>query len=247
MRERVADDVRSEQKVWAKRDSLEFFQTHRQKPADMYPSERFFLPEILPSVNSVLDIGCAAGGFSQIMKSFNPDVVYTGVDVTPEFIEIASRKFPESRFILGDGIHFQTPPNSFQLVYSTGILHLNSRWRDIVRSAYEQAERWLLCDFRLTAGPSVAGTMRVEFDGQTSDAVLPYFVVNIQEMLKFLESLWPAATLIRARGYYHAAAGTAVLPLSRVLMAFFLIEKGSVGNANTRLELDLPSDEEESK
>jgi SAM-dependent methyltransferase len=240
---KIADDIRSEQQVWSKSDSLEFFQTHRQTPADMYQSERFYLPEILPLVRSVLDIGCAAGGFSRIMKSFNSGIAYTGVDIAPKFVDIASKSFPDSRFILGDGIHFATPPNSYDLVYSTGVFHLNSRWRDMVRAAYEQARRYVLVDFRLTSGPALEGTLRIEFDGRLSDAVLPYYVVNTSELIAFLESMEPQPAAIRARGYYHPPSEMATLAVSQVLMAFFLIEKGQPGNQSTTVQIEFPPEE----
>jgi SAM-dependent methyltransferase len=238
---KMANPVREEQKAWAASDSLEFFQTHRQRPEDLYPSEKFFLPDVLPQVQSVLDIGCAAGGFSRIMKSFNPAIAYTGVDINPEFVAIAQRAFPDSTFIPGDGIHFETPDNSYDLVHSSGILHLNSRYEEIVRSCYAQARRYLACDFRLTPGPRVEGTFTLEFQpagGQRP--VLPYIVLNVDELVALLTELRPAPRAIRLRGYYHPPSSMADLPIDRVLMAAVLVEKGPLGGGGTEITIDLP-------
>ena len=193
MSDNVSNDVRLEQRVWTEPDSIEFFSEHRHRVEELYPSERRFLPDLLPRVRSVLDIGCAAGGFSNIMKSFNPLLEYTGIDVNPVFVGLASKKYPDSRFEEGDGIHFQTPPDSYELVHSSGILHLNSRYKEIVSAGYEQASRFLLCDFRLTRGPRVEGTFRLEFErGGTARSVLPHIVPTVDELLAMLGALSPA-------------------------------------------------------
>lgn len=235
----LAADIRAEQRVWAKPDSVEFFREHRQAPEDLYPSERFFLPEVLPSVTSCLDIGCAAGGFSRIMRSFNPGLAYTGIDVNPEFVEIARSTYLDCRFLLGDGINFATPSGSYDLVYSGGILHLNSRYADIIRAGYAQARRFLLFDLRLTYSRTVRGSLRLEFKaGPAEPSPLPYFALNVEEALGLLRSLQPKPRHIRARGYYHAPSPMATLGLSRVMMAFFLVEKGD-GTSPCEVDLDI--------
>ena len=177
-------DIQDEQRVWGAADSLQFYQMNRQRPEDMYTSERFFLPEILPSAHSVLDVGCAAGGFSRIMKSFNPTIDYTGVDINPQFVEIARRAFPDSRFKESDGINFDTPECSYDLVHSTGVLLHNSRYADMAAACYRQARRYIIYDFRLTWGPSVVGTNKLQFEPAEGDRpLLPYVVLNVHEMV----------------------------------------------------------------
>ena len=45
------------------KSSLNYWKNHRNKLDDLYPSERYFLYPILKSTKSVLDVGCAAGGY----------------------------------------------------------------------------------------------------------------------------------------------------------------------------------------
>jgi SAM-dependent methyltransferase len=239
--------ISQEQAVWSAPDSLDFYSSHRQTPDDLYPSERYFLPEAARAAATCLDIGCAAGGFSRIMKSFNPALAYTGVDITPEFIRRAKSAFPDSSFEVGNGVAFSTPPNSYDLVFSSGILHVNSHYQDIVRAAYAQARGLLLCDFRLTWGPDVVGRFRVNFDESSrpsAQADLPYLVLNVDRLVTELRALQPAPRSVTIRGYYHAPAASADLPLSRVLMAFARIEKGRVGDSTT-VTVDLPREENE--
>lgn len=239
--------VAEEQAAWAADDTLAYYRTHRQTPDDLYPSERFFLPDAARESATCLDIGCAAGGFSRIMKSFNPALAYTGIDITPEFIAHAKTAFPESRFDVGDGIHFPTPPESYDLVFSSGILHLNTRYLDIVRAAYAQTRRLLVCDFRLTYGPDVIGRFHVKFGkstgaAETTPRILPYLVLNLDGLVADLRALEPAPGSIDIRGYYHSPTPSADLPLSKVLMAFVRIEKGQSGGS-TRVTTDLPPEE----
>jgi SAM-dependent methyltransferase len=240
MNDEIAKDVQDEQRIWSDAGSFKFFSASRNSPEDLYPSERRFLPELVAQVRTVLDVGCAAGGFSRIMKSFNPSLEYTGIDVNPEFVALASARYPDSRFEVGDGIHFRTPPNSYELVHSSGILHLNSRYEDIVRGCYAQASRNLLCDFRLTRGPRVEGTLTLDFDADgRARPPLPYIVVNVDELLAMLGRLQPAPAAIRMHGYFHEPSHMASIPLTKVIMSFVVIEKGN-GSGVTTCDLDLP-------
>ncbi|MBI5032977.1 MAG: class I SAM-dependent methyltransferase [Chloroflexi bacterium] len=229
--------IRQEQAVWAADDSLGFYRSHRNQPGDLYESERFFLPDVLTQVKSVLDVGCAAGGFSRIMRAFNPTLRYVGVDIIPEFIELARTDYPDSDFHVSDGITFPFSPGSFDLVHCSGLLHLNSHYQEMVRAMWDQTSRYLLCDFRLTREHSVTGEIDVEFGGGKSGKSLPYQVINVDELLLFLQSLVPAPASIRARGYNHSVSRSARVLLNSVIMAFFLLERSST--AETRVELAL--------
>ena len=232
-------EINQEQKVWASPDSVAFYQTHRHKPEQLYPSEEFFLPDVLKEVATCLDIGCAAGGFSCIMKSFNPNLRYVGVDIIPQLIELARITYPDSEFYVGDGINLPFAPDSFELIYSSGVLHLNSHYQEIVRSAYRLCSKYLLCDFRLTEGTTLIAEFDVNFDGKSiPEHPLPYIVVNVKEVTDFLRSLRPTPASIQAKGYAHAPSPTGRIPLKEVIMAFFLIRKGNEHNKYTSIELD---------
>jgi SAM-dependent methyltransferase len=232
--------VEQEQRAWFTSDTVKFFQDHRCRPEDLYESEGYFLPDVLPVIHTVLDIGCAAGGFSQIMKAFNPTLEYTGIDINPEFLEAARCRYPDNRFICGNGIDFQTPPNSYDLVTIWGLLHLNSRWEDMIISAYTQARRFLLGDLRMTWDASVLGQFFPSFDGKTDDARrLPYVVINVDDAIGFLRALRPRPRTIRVRGYFHAPSSMARLPMAQVLMASVALEKAD-GAMDTAVSIDLP-------
>ena len=106
--------VAEEQASWASPDSLEFYSRHRSSEDQLYESERFFLPAIAREVETVLDIGCAAGGFFPIMRAFNPEIQYTGIDVTEAFIDLARARYDDAEFFVSDGL--STPLGSGSVV-----------------------------------------------------------------------------------------------------------------------------------
>ncbi len=126
------------------------------------------------------------------------------------------------------------------MVHLSGLLHLNSGHREMLRSAYAQSRKYVLCDFRLTDGPPVTGLFRVAFgEGPSTAAALPYVVLNASSLVEELRALAPAPAAIRGKGYWHAPSADADVPLKEVLMAFFLIEKGPAA-AETTVDLSFP-------
>jgi hypothetical protein len=168
------------------------------------------------------------------MASYNPRVQYTGVDINARFVRTARRSYPGARFLTGDGVRFAGPAGGYDLVHSSGVFHLNSGYREILRSCYRQAKRYLLFDVRLTQGPSVRGRLLLAKKGP--GRALPYLVLNVEDFVNDLRSLRPMPRRIAIRGYAHAPADDAVLPLKRVYAAFALVEKG---RGPTRVDLRL--------
>jgi SAM-dependent methyltransferase len=224
---RVDATIVREQRAWRSPESIAFYRHHRQRPDDLYPSERFFLPDTVRKVNSMLDVGCAAGGFSAVARAFNPAVRYVGVDIVPAFIEAARIDHPDAEFIVGDGMHFETPPGSFELAHASGVLHLTTHFREIVRAMWAQTSRYLLCDLRLTRARGEVGRMESPF-GERQSVSLPYVVLTVDVALDMFRDLDPTPCAIRAKGYPHRASAASSLSNPDVLMAFFLIEKGSL-------------------
>ncbi len=60
------------------------------------------------SGRSVLDLGCGIGDFYPYLKALYPDLQYTGIDIVPEMIEHASKRYPEVKFkcrdVLREGV-----------------------------------------------------------------------------------------------------------------------------------------------
>lgn len=233
--------IYEEQKVWGLDGNENYFRSFRSKADDLYRSEKFFLPTIVKRVKNCLDVGCSCGGFNSIMKSYNPRLRYTGVDIIPRFIDIARERYPDAQFVVGDGTNLDFPDHAFELVHSSGILHLNSHYQDIVREMYRVSSKYILCDFRLTEGRDTIGEMDVNLVGQDRAlGVLPYVVLNTQQHLEFLKGLKPKPASIMVKGYAHSPTKLARIGVDKIYMAFFFITKGKKPKADsTKVEMDL--------
>lgn len=73
---------------------------------------------------TILDVGCGFGDIIVHIEKKTKDIEYTGVDIVPEFIEVAKNKYPRHQFILRD--YFENPlKKSFEIVISSGTLNAN--------------------------------------------------------------------------------------------------------------------------
>ena len=71
--------------IWDDIEAQKFFSKEKKKK-DIYPGENLFLSRVLFENCSILDIGCAQGGFYKILKSFVKSFRYTGIDTSEKMI-----------------------------------------------------------------------------------------------------------------------------------------------------------------
>lgn len=75
---------------------------------------------------SVLDIGCGFGDIIPHISRKTKRYDFTGVDVVPEFIQVAKKKYPKYKFIRKD--YFNKPlKKKFDIIISSGTLNSNVR------------------------------------------------------------------------------------------------------------------------
>ena len=91
---------------WSNQSAIDFYYQNRHEISDLYPSEKVFLPRVLFPGAKVLDVGCASGGFYNIMRSFEPHIEYTGIDLSEKAVELAVARYPEARFVVTEGFRF---------------------------------------------------------------------------------------------------------------------------------------------
>ena len=82
--------------IWNDLRLRNFF--HLRERNDLYLGEKFFLTKLLFERCSVLDIGCAQGGFYKILRSYLKSFSYTGVDSSERMI-LAAKKISKANFI----------------------------------------------------------------------------------------------------------------------------------------------------
>ncbi len=232
--------------AWSQPSVIDFYYKHRHEVSDLYPSERVFLPRVLFPGIKVLDVGCASGGFFNIMRTFEPAIDYVGIDIVKPAVDLARQRYPEARFEVTDGEVIPFDDGTFDLVHCTSVLNNTPRYPEIWKEMYRVANRFVLADMRLLKdiegrGSTPDSRYIIQFEGQDQEAVVPYVVSDADEVISFLLNLNPRPLALRGTGYFHDVSELADTPYTQVCMSILLVEKGSSATARTKLDLqDLP-------
>ena len=235
-------------KAWSQSSAVDYYAQYRQNVSDLYPSERVFLPRVLFPGVKVLDVGCASGGFFNIMRTLEPTIDYTGIDIAEPSIESARQMYPEAKFLVTDGLRLPFDDNQFDLVHCTSVLVVEPRYRELLTEMYRVSNRFVLADMRLLKDLGAAVDLeqsyyKIQFEGEYQSATVPYVVSDADQVVNSILTLEPRPQALRGTGYFHAVSPMASTPHKEVCMTIFLIQKGQPGVAGTELDLsDLPLD-----
>jgi SAM-dependent methyltransferase len=222
-------------------DLVTYYETHRNRLSDLYPSERRFLPWLAASADAVLDVGCGAGGFSEAWRACSPSISYTGVDVSEPLVTAARRAHPEHEFLQADCAEGIPLPDAYaDVVAAMGWLHWEPQYARALGELWRLTGRYAFFDLRLVAGPgpdtqamqrlALAG----EWDGRTT---VPYICASWPRVAELLVGL--GAARILAHGYWGRPADTVIGVESDICFATFVLERGNHGQP-TEVVLDLP-------
>ena len=230
-------------KAWSQPSAIDYYSKHRHEVSDLYPSERVFLPRVLFPGIKVLDVGCASGGFFNIMRTLEPTIDYTGIDIAEPAVDLARRTYPEARFEVTDGVIIPFDDEAFDLVHCTSVLVIEPRYQEVWEEMYRVTSRFVLADMRLLK--DIEGQKglqdsryRIQFDGQDQEGVVPYVVSDADEVMRFLLNLEPRPQALRGTGYFHEVSEMADTPYSQVCMSILLVEKGNSATTRTKPDLD---------
>lgn len=219
--------------AWGLPKVLSFFDNHRDTTTEVYPSEWFFLKDCLHEGISVLDVGCAQGGFCNVLAEHLQTFSYTGIDINPSMIDRARLRHPGHEFLCLPEADFSAlGERSFDLVLVLGILHLHESWRQTLAGAWTHCGQVLLCDLRETSGPTIedkgASCFAMDFNGDDGDShahsLLPYVILNTSDALNAVESLCPNGGVSRF-GYTHTVSPAARTPVREVMTTTYQIRR----------------------
>ena len=206
-----------------------FYTEKRCRPEDLYPSERRFLPWLAGQSDSVLDVGCAAGGFRNIWRHYQLSIIYTGVDVSGPLIEAARSLHPDCQFHVGDCANgFALEDRHSTVVQALGWLHWDPRYLEAIRELWRLTGRYLFFDVRLASQPehSVQGKQLLAYTGFGDDgSTVPYLVVAWPPLASLLLDLEPVS--IFGYGYWGKAAETVIGVEGQVCFVTFVLEKAA--------------------
>lgn len=214
--------------AWTEHPELvEFYTQHRHRPEDLYPSERRFLPWLAQQATSILDIGCAAGGFRKIWQHYNPGIQYSGIDISESLIAAARQLHPSVSFLQGDVTRDRTLNlERADVVQALGWLHWEPDYPMALQRLWSLTEHYLFFDLRLVARSEqaiVASQKLTYVDNWDGETTTPYVTVAWPEFACFLLQLQPARIL--GYGYWGQPAKTAIGVNSEVCFTAFVLEK----------------------
>lgn len=218
---------------WSQENAVRYYSSHRNSVTDTYESERFFLSKYIRPGSSVLDIGCATGGFIHVFLEYEPTISYTGVDISPEMISRARELHPGIHFEVADGNRLPFADKSFSIVFISGALHMAPNWREILAEAWRVTKDFFIFDVRLREKPPVIEDSTISYekiafsgawDGKT---IVPYIIVDVRSFLRELEQLRPAPAYRQFHGYFHPVSEMTVAPEKEVCMTMCCLIKGA--------------------
>ena len=219
--------------AWGLSGVVDFFAERRGTSAEVYPSEWFFLKDRLKEGVSVLDIGCAQGGFAAVIAEHVKDFRYVGADVNPEMIARGRARFPRHTFVqVREGDFSALGAERFDVVLVLGILHLHESWRATLEAAWARTRGALIFDLREWEGATIEDKARayMTMDFNVKDEAhraqrLPYVLLNAADALHAVRHVCADAARLGHHGYLHAPSGSAVVPAARVMMNTWCAER----------------------
>ena len=236
--------------AWDLNEAVQYYEALRNKPEDIYESERVFFFPLIKNARSVLDLGCAAGGTYNIIKTVNPDISYTGVDVSRGMVESARKIFPGVDFRLSSGNTLDFPENSFDAVIALGVLNHVPDYKALIKECYRVSRRFCLLDLpRLMPEEQQFDInktymiLKDRFKGNRglpeAETRVPYVLADAGEVFDFLNGeLRPER--IFAKGYFGRCDKSVTIPYDQVCFTVVCLEKGTSGRCD--IFADLPKE-----
>ena len=91
--------------------------------------------------NKILELGCGNGRDAEYIVSRVGIDNYTGVDASEGLLNLARRKIPLGKFVLGDMREFDVSPEMFGIIFSfASMLHMK---REEMAEIIEKCHKWL--------------------------------------------------------------------------------------------------------
>lgn len=120
-------------KLWSQ--DVDFAYDKIEQSVNGLKEDKMLYPELISTLQekyrpgeSILDVGCCGGHFYETLKHYLGDITYTGLDVTPEYIEAAKKRHPEVQWTVGDARKMDFPDKSFDHVLCLFVLcHLDEQ------------------------------------------------------------------------------------------------------------------------
>ena len=170
------------------KDALQIYQDGRCNFKDFYESEKYyFTPKIMSNISTVLDIGCATGGFGNALKKqFNNKLSYTGIDVNRTEIKNGKKAFPKQNFIRGIFPTAMKDSQKYDLVCAFGFFHMVVKWKQMLSDLIKHSKKYVnisvVC--RLEGTTVTDKDLSYYYYLDTGERA-PSIAINIRELLNY--------------------------------------------------------------
>ena len=169
---------------WSQKAIIKFISENRKNYNSLYIGERILLDQYFKKNYSVLDIGCAQGGFINILKKINKKFTYVGIDYNKKMLDIAKKRYPNNEFVYTkQNDYSKYIKKKFDLVIIFGILHLNKEWKKIIKEAYKLSKRYLIFDLR-ESNKIIKKKIYLNLGNKKK---IPYYIIKRKEVENFLK------------------------------------------------------------
>lgn len=184
---------------WGKKNVVNFYSSNRNKINDLYLSEKKPLSYIKKKkIKSVLDYGCAVGGFYRIFRTyFKKNIYYHGVDIEKNVINEAKKEFKNFSKIKFSNIKkgkLKEKSNKYSLSFCTGVLNHNSNYKSIISELIRVSSNYIFIDSpRVHVGKSFVGKLNLSsrFPSEIkSNNIVNNYTANLKNYLLFLKRLF---------------------------------------------------------
>jgi 2-polyprenyl-3-methyl-5-hydroxy-6-metoxy-1,4-benzoquinol methylase len=103
--------------------------------------------------SQVLDVGCGFGDLVNFLKIKNKRIKsYTGIDINPDFIEIAKKKHPKNKFKIQD-IEEKSFRTQFDWIFAIGLTNQSGSYQHIeklMKAMLKNSRKGIVMDFLST-------------------------------------------------------------------------------------------------
>ena len=193
---------------WGKKNVVDFYAGNRNKLSDLYLSEKKPLSFIKKKkkVKSILDYGCAVGGFYKIFQQyFNKAIYYHGLDTEENVIIAAKKKFKKfgrAKFSKINKGNLKEKNNKYTLSFCTGVLNHNKDYKKIISELIRVSSKYIFIDSpRVHTGKSFVGKLNLSnrFPSEIkANNIVNNYTVNLKNYFFFLRKLFKKNNINKA-------------------------------------------------
>jgi len=205
-----------------------YIKNARRRWEDLYPSVQYFLKRENLDNQSILEVACATGGMYEILKKKHKNITFTGLDISPDEIKVAKKRYPEARFIRRNFYQNRLKDNSFDTVLSFLVVNHQKDYKKFFSELIRVAKKRIIFDARFQYDYPTSTDLDLSYLYYHGSGKRNYFVCfNFYELFNYLNIETFNLKKISVHGYYTPQKSSTFVPFpkSKMIAAAFCLEK----------------------